>query len=302
MKAMRWIETAIVDWNSFWFEADFERQALWFRRVVGTMLAGFYLIRGLDLEFLFGESGILPLSSLETIMMTRTRYTVFQAYPGAVVPAHWALIVSLLLMAWSKFPKPFAILAWLLEVSFLHRNLAVHFGADFIALFFMFYLCGLSPWKEGRFGTIERQFASVAFRLSQIQLGVIYFYAGVEKLKGTMWWKGEALWLVLSNPQLARYDFWWTIHLSFFLVLGSYITLLWEIFFGVLVWNPKLRAPILIFGALFHFGIAITVKIPFFSSLMIACYLLFCSRAFLDKLERLPGLVMPKALRAAQIK
>ncbi|RYZ85168.1 MAG: hypothetical protein EOP04_16535 [Proteobacteria bacterium] len=127
---------------------------------------------------------------------------------------------------------------------------------------------------------------SVAFRLSQIQVCVIYAYSGWEKLKGVAWWKGEALWTVLANSQIARFDFGFTSHLPMVIIAATYITMLWEIYFPVLVWIPKLRRPSLILGVLVHLGILITLFIPHFATLMIVAYVVFLTPQEIEYFEK----------------
>ena len=76
-------------------------------------------------------------------------------------------------------------------------------------------------------------------------------------------------------------DMSWLRHLPLLVFFLSMTTLLFEIYFPVLVMFSSTRKFLLGFGVLFHFGIALLVGIWSFSLVMIAPYILFAS--FWDK-------------------
>ena len=127
---------------------------------------------------------------------------------------------------------------------------------------------------------------SVALRFLQIQVCVIYGYSGFEKLKGTLWWRGEAVWYALANSQIARFDFSWLSRFPLLIVIATYTTVLWEVYFPILVWLKPIRKYVLLFGILLHLSIAFTVCIPFFGALMISTYILFLDEDELKRLSR----------------
>ncbi len=109
----------------------------------------------------------------------------------------------------------------------------------------------------------------------QLQLCVIYAFSGMEKLKGTRWWDGSALWDVLTIRNMQRWDLSFLAHAPIALAANVYVVLFWEIYFPVLVWNKKLRVPMLIFGVLLHIGIFLFMNLPSFGFMMISFYVLF---------------------------
>jgi hypothetical protein len=159
--------------------------------------------------------------------------------------------------------------------------MAVGYGVDSIATFFLFCLSFANSAKGGAVSSI---FESMALRLLQLQVCIIYGYSGFEKLKGLLWWRGEALWYALANVQIARFDFSWVAHFPILIVIGTYATVLWEVYFPVLVWIKPVQKYVLAFGVLLHIGIAITVYIPFFAGLMISTYVLFLDRELLNQM------------------
>jgi hypothetical protein len=269
-------------WSRFWFESRAYAPMRVFRTALGGLLFVFYSIRTADLEFFFGEKGILPLAVMREVMPLAYQPSIHHFFPGdmALWGAHALFLASLLALALGFRPRLAAGIAFVLHVSFLHRNLGTAFGIDLISTFFLLYL-SFAAYRPGSGGML----GSMAYRLCQIQVCVIYFYSGLHKLKGLHWWRGEAIWDVLANAQLARWDFSWVSAYPLAIVAATYVTLLWEAYFPVLVWLPRLRYPMLALGVALHVGIAVAVNIPFFGLLMIVSYAVFLRPRHAIRLE-----------------
>lgn len=292
----RTVGAAWKAWSQFWFESPAPWQMRLFRAVFGSLVLVFYLIRTFDLEFYYSEKGLVPASTVADVFHVKAHWSLLNAFPsvGALWIFHILFILSLTCLTFGIWPRIAAVASFILHVSFLQRNMAIAYGIDIISTFFLLYLCfadyrlearrqkTVASWLNGAMG-------SIAWRLCQIQICVIYAFAGIEKLKGTHWWRGEALWDVLANSQLARFDFSWISSFPLAIVAMTYSTLAWEIYFPALIWVKRARYPMLAFGVLLHIGIAVTVSIPFFGMLMIVAYALFLEprhAAFLVNLPR----------------
>lgn len=278
---------AYAGWCHFFFEADGVVQMRLFRLLLGVILFFAYAIRSIDSDLFFGANGLLDIEKmLESLPMTY-RWSFLVWFPSTTIL--WihttVFLISLLTMAFGLFPRISALVAFLLHVSYMHRNMAIVYGLDMISTFFLFYLifantsrrkgssihpAGAEKWTD--------LLTSAAFRLTQIQLCVIYAYSGWEKLKGMPWWRGEAIWMVFANPQYARFEANWFAHLPLLVSILSYSTLLWEMYFPVCVWMPRLRPWMLMGGFLMHLGIGIAILIPFFSAVMISVYVTFLTQ------------------------
>lgn len=272
------IDDAVRAWHRFWFEADGSARMRLFRVGFGVLLAALYSIRALDADLLFAPDGVRPLLTGADAPQAAFRYSLVDLWPSmaGVHVLHGLLILTLLMVAAGVMPRLSAVAALVLHVSFLHRNLAAAYGADLIATFFLFSLCFAdSRVRSGGNADLRSDLGSVGFRLAQLQVCIIYGYSGLEKLKGAHWWRGEAIWDVLANAQVARWDFGWISAVPLLIVAATYLTLLWEIYFPVLVWLPRIRPWVLVFGVAFHVGIAIAVNLPFFGALMILTYCFF---------------------------
>ncbi len=279
-------------WCRFWFESDPYFPMRMFRPALAFILFLFYLSRTADLELFYMDTGMLTADVAREMMPMNFRASIFDLFSGpalgwAVQAAHWLLLASLLALAFGYLGRASAVVAFVLHISFLHRNMLVMFGVDMIGTFFLFLFClsDFRPRPPVR-PDFRSMLGSAAYRLAQIQVCIIYAYSGLEKLKGPLWWRGEAVWSVLANAQLARMDFAWVAHFPMLIIAATYSTLLWEIYFPVLVWFRPVRPWVLAFGAALHIGIGISINIWYFGLLMIATYLLFLERKDFDFLAQ----------------
>lgn len=275
-------------WNTFWFESNQPENVRTFRFYFGLTLFAFYFLRTFDFSLFYFDAGVMPLSAVFDIfpMEYRTSLFFYLTKPIYLWLGHVVFLASLLLFAFGVAPRIFAFIAFVLQVSFMNRNLAIVYGADFVAIYYLFYLCFVDGKKK------NSAIGSIAYRFMQIQVCLIYTYAGLDKVRGTLWWKGEALWNVFANPQMVYWRVPFIEYLPLFIVAGSYLTLIWEIYFGVFVWIKPIKIPTLFFGAIFHVIIWFLVGIPFFSILMILTYILFLDSSELKRFKLKPLLAI----------
>jgi hypothetical protein len=112
-------------------------------------------------------------------------------------------------------------------------------------------------------------------RLLQFQVCVIYLNSGLWKLYGPTWRDGSALHYSLSLNLFHRFPIEIPASLGILLVIGTYVTLFWEIAFTPLVlWRPT-RALALMLGVALHLGVWATLEVGPFSWMMIATYVAF---------------------------
>ncbi len=268
-------------WEKFWMGASGETQVRALRVLLGIHLLIAYGIRAMDWKFLYSRDGVANWKNMREILPMSYRFSLFEWFSGdaAILIGMGVFLGLLALWCIGKRNVWIDLGVFVLHVSFLHHNLMVAYGMDLIVTFFIFYVL-ISNFKTREFNGL-----SIAYRFAQIQVCVIYAYSGWEKLKGVAWWRGEALWTVLANPQIARFDFGWTSHLPMMIIFSTYVTVLWEIYFCVLVWVPKLRRLTLFIGMLVHVGIGVTLFIPHFASLMLLTYVVFLTPAELNFLQ-----------------
>jgi hypothetical protein len=288
---LAWPRDFIGAWNRFFFTSrtDDTLAILGLFRIVFSLVMVFcYASRIPDLLYFFGEWGILSSDHRNSLSLSDYRWVLFggSAPDWAVHALHGLFLGSLVCLAVGLMTRTSAIIVYLLQISFLHRNMGVVFGVDMISTYFFLYLVfaqsgarfSLDSLIRRRQGLTEETHGWVShlsWRLMQIQLCVIYAFSGWEKLKGTRWWDGSALWDVLSIGNMQRWDLSFVAHAPLLLALSVYVVLLWEIYFPVLVWLRKFRLPMLFFGFIMHVKIILFMNLPSFGAMMISLYILF---------------------------
>src|SRR5262249_20056791 len=199
--------------------------------------------------------------------------------PTALVAFFWSSVAVVVLFTLGVFPRLTAVLAWVVVASFT-ANPAFEYEGDALLLMLTFYLMigymllgqrapGHSllsrllgsprtwPLAAREHDDVEPRRsvgASLALRLIQVHLAVLFVTSGLHKLQFGDWWAGVALWFPLHPPfkttlaeamankaQAATY-------LSL-LNIATYATLAWQIGFPLFAWRPRWR-PVLIGGAI----------------------------------------------------
>lgn len=298
-------------WDEFWFsKVDLYNLAL-FRIVYAGTLFLLYFSRQKDVSLFYTESGLLPRHLALDILSPAFRPHFLLSFWSDTWAAsiHGLFVFSLLMICLGLFSRFFAGIAWVLHLGFLFRNYGVAFGVDQITAIWLFYLMFTNSdaeislkayfFKERRFRSSDL-LTSVFYRMLQLQLCIIYFYSGVEKLKGQTWWDGTALWSVFANPQMVIADLTWTKHFPFLILTISFGTILFELYFPVLVWVKKMRPYFLAAGICFHAGIGFLLALWGFALVMISPYALFLPQSFIkqkiEKLNRRRNQISPSML------
>lgn len=244
----------------------------------------------------FGEQALIPRAQAFAIFPDYYKPLIqLFFWPDSMAYVVHLIYIALLLGATlGVLNRPLLFLTWVLAQGFIQRNYSVLFGADVIGTLLLFYLAFtncqscytirdlFSKWTQkkedhqpNRFGD---QISSLFFRLLQIQIFTIYMYTGFEKLKGTTWWDGTALWTVLVNPQFTGFDLIFLKSFPLFFAVGTFVTIIFEVYFPVMVAFRKTRYLWLGLGVLFHLQIGILLSLMSFSLVMMSTYFLFIDR------------------------
>ncbi len=207
---------------------------------------------------------------------------------------HLVLIALLFLAMIGLSNRILMLITWVIAQGFINRNYSMLFGADLIGTLFLFYLAWTKCHDHYSVKTFFKKnviqpaadiISAVFYRLMQLQLMVIYAYTGFEKLKGTTWWDGTALWTVFANPQFIGYDFIFLRTFPLFFAIGTFITLIFEIYFPAAMFLNKGRYAWLIMGVFFHLGIGILLSLMPFSMVMLSVYFLFINGKYIISFE-----------------
>jgi hypothetical protein len=194
-----------------------------------------------------------------------------------VVSASWWLLVgsSCFLIA-GLFCRASAILTAFLHLCAVKSTASLTYGLDnFVTIGLFFLAIGplpdrLSLDSFSRKRALPNAVACGFFRRAlQLQMCVIYFFGGVTKAAGPGWWDGSSLWRAMIRPpfDVISPD----ILISFqplFPILGIGICLL-ETGYPIFMWPRVTRRWWLLAIIVMHVGIAITLGMYLFASVMI---------------------------------
>ncbi len=288
-------------WDRFFFGPISFLPVGVFRFVFGLNLLIMYSLRIKDWRFFFTDEGFISAENAMKIVpeFYEPLFTWYPTTPALSLGLHVVFLVTILLLMLGLWGRWMACLTLILHLAFMQRNFSIIYGADLVSTFFLFGLAFTendrrfslrSYFAKGQpreIKPVSHIFSTVGVRLIQIQLCVIYGFTGLEKLKGNSWWEGTAVWAVLGNQQIMLFDTSWLKSVPLLIAAMTYSTLIFEIYFPVLVWLKVAKRWTLLFGALLHTMIAVTVGLFFFSLAMISTYLIFLDPAWLRaKLSR----------------
>lgn len=204
-------------------------------------------------------------------------------FPGLPSASLTRLLIILVLLTGIVLKRHYLLSIVIFLATLLAHRLTheVVNGGDLVILFFMFLgiFCNDSPRAANGSASRTYQIAITNFNifLGQIQIAIIYLVSGWDKLISPQWRDASALF------NLLHVDFYATnwVHRLIdglstpVLVSISWLVILFELLFSLLVWFPRTRYYVLGAGVLFHLFIGIGLSLPDFALVMTWCYLLF---------------------------
>lgn len=279
-------------WDQFWF-APQNLLGLAFMRIFlcGTMFY-LYSVRLLNLHYYNDSSWIAKSMALEIMPEFYRPLFLWCFWPDSWnLVMHSVLVLLLGLLTLGVGGRWIMWLTWVINAGFIQRNYSVNFGADIIAALFLFYMSFTQSCERLSVMNLvsgKKVFkssdilSSLMIRMMQVQISVIYAYTGWEKLKGGSWWDGTALWSVMANPQMTTMDFSFLRAIPWIIPIVAYVTILFEVYFPVMVAWRKTRYPWLLMGVGFHAGIGIFMGLGPFATTMVSTYFLFLDPLILE--------------------
>ena len=266
-------------WERFWFEPRTASTLALVRILYGITLIGWTGSMLPDLLTFFSDS---PRGIVSADLAHRGGWSVFTWFGSDA--ALWLGFAILLLAAVAItvgfFPSAAAVTAWVLVVSFQHRNQFLLNSGDFVVrdLALLLALCpsgaalSVDRWRRvggPRFWT-SPVVPQWGLRLIQVQASLVYFFSFWNKT-GMAWRGGSATstaWRLtdlqrFAVPDALQHNLWLS-------TLAGWGTLGIELALGVLVWNRRWRWWALAGGLLLHLTIDLTILVGFFSWAMIS--------------------------------
>jgi len=288
-------------WFHIWFQDKNTLPLDVVRMGVGFLLFFNYaMFSSADVIALYGNSGLMPLSVFPELHdYNNFSLFIFLTQDWQLLTFHYVFVALCfcLFVGWrTRWVKWLVLIG---HISYFNRNEFLFYGVDTVAITLLLLMCiapvgsalsldrvrQLRNYKkqnglEARLPlpTSRRGFACQ--RLMQLQMAVIYFSAGIEKLYGQMWWQGVAPWVALNNNETAFFpmgffaDHFWIVNLM------AFGTILIEISYAFLIWGYKTRSFLLIAALFLHFAIAVTMGMYYFALMMIFGHLAFMRRSW----------------------
>ena len=243
--------------------------------------------------------------------------------PTAIAIVHGVILIIVFLFTIGFCTRITSVLTWLGVVSYSQRAPTTLFGMDTMMNLLLIYLMigpsGASfsvdrlisrywaTWRALRarkpapssFPAVPRVSANFALRCMQFNLCLVYFTSGVSKLQGGAWWRGEAVWGTVANPEFSPIHYEWFLAFLTYLCrhrwlweaamnCGAAFTLATEIGFPFLIWLRPWRWVMLTMAVMLHTGIAVFMGLNTFSLMMLGLLLSFVPQ---ETIQWLIGLV-----------
>jgi hypothetical protein len=288
-----WLAAWAQAWNEFWFTPSDPLPLAVVRIATGLILTWSCLVWLLDADAFFGPRGWLAPGDAWRMNDQPWQWSWFFAAdgPDAVrVLAGIALVAAILLTL--GLATPFATVVSLIGlVCAANRAPLNTFGLDdTLGMLLIGLAVGPSGARlsldaalfgggagQGRGAPSTR--ATVALRLIQVHLCVMYFYSGCGKLFGASWWEGTAIWGAAANVQYRTLDLTWMARHPLVVNAITLATLFWEVAYAALIW-PRLTRPLfLAMAALVHLGIGLAMGMMEFGLAMLVANLAFVPAA-----------------------
>lgn len=301
----RYAVRCVAAWDRFWFTPRTPHLLAVLRIIAGTMLLYSHAVLASDLESFLGPNAWIN-STVAAGIHDGTLggpdagwSYLWHLKSGTALALHHLFTMAVTAMfvigLGTRVTGP---LAWFLQLMLIHRLTGALFGFDQIVTYAVMYLM-LAPTgavfsvdallrrrlavrvESSRLLTWwlpnpEPDVASnVATRLFQIHLCVIYLFGGLAKARGVSWWDGTAVWYAIGNHEYQSFDMTWMAAWPGLFSALSHLTMLWEIFYIVLIW-PRLTRPItLMIAVAVHGGIALFLGMMTFGIMMMVANLIF---------------------------
>lgn len=284
------MQHALKRWNQFWFEGNPYFTLSVFRLCLGFFIFLNFIYHLNHYSLRFTSEGLFDLELLQFYIQNQHHYLLEFIQEKYLGLAYGGLLVFSILMTFGIGGRLSLLGCFLCHAYLWQSSPLTATGPDRIIPFCLLYLMltesnhyfSLSKnwswnfWKpQDIVKRISQDLSQVGFRLMQIQICIVYFFAFVQKMRDPSWFSGEALWMIFQNTQLVSPAWQWLLQAPLFLAAMTYAVLLFEAYFPICVWFKQTRTISLWSGALFHLMATVFFAIPFFSIGMLICYLFF---------------------------
>ncbi len=295
----QWFQTGVKGWDRFWFTPRDPNTLALLRLLAGLVVFYTHAVWACDFAGFFGPHARVSRAFALAFHESAWAWSHFFWIDSRPVlhAIHIAAVIVTLLFAIGLWTRWTSVLTFLICISYVHRAPGALFGLDqvncFLTMYLMLSRCGDAYScdsyfrnRQGR-GPIPATRNNIATRLIQIHMCIVYLFAGLGKLQGASWWDGNAMWLALANAEYQTVDMTWVASTPLFVNFVTLVVVAWELSYTALIW-PRWSRPIMLGLAIpVHLGIAITMGMATFGSIMLFGNLAFVPPSVIKTM--LPG-------------
>jgi len=274
-------------WNRFFFEPQPPTAIALFRIFYGLLIIAQLFLLHPQWRTWFGPHAFMGLDTMNRFS-TGPRINLFVLLPRtdfAINAFFWVFLFFAVCLTLGYMSRVSSVAVFLFLSSIIERNHFIANGGENImrlaGFFLMFAPVGaafsvdrLLRVSKGQEGIEVPAYAPWAQRMIQLEMSVGYVLTVLWKLTGRTWWNGTAVYYALHMSGFHRFPVPWADNLVA-IKLATWLTLMIEFSAGILVWNRKLRYPVLAAAACMHLGIEYSMNIPLFEWVMISSFVTF---------------------------
>jgi hypothetical protein len=288
------MNSPISYWNEFWFEKADPLPLAIFRVLLGLNIFEVLLMHTVpNFFYFFGRRAICSEDAIATYYWSVP--FIFDPFVAFHCSQIWSvlLLVAMLLanitMILGLFTRLSMVVLYLGLFGLYNQNVFVYNGGDEFRRLMLLFLCfspagttfsldsiiaGLKQdWRSNGFA--PKAEPVWALRWLQLQFSFIYWNVTKNKIDGSEWCDGTAVYYAthvqdlqrIYIPQLFEHD----IPVRFL----TYGTMVIEGALAVCVWIRPLCYPVLLAGLIFHAGIDVSMALPGFETGFVSAYILF---------------------------
>ncbi len=166
---------------------------------------------------------------------------------------------------------------WFLTANLFLKGTLFFTGGELLVNYLLFYLVFIQKTDKNQSNyRVQNVLNNTFYIIILIQICVLYFFSCFWKLFDPNWTNGMALYYVV---QIDTFSSSWLraifINNIWLAKMATYLVLIYQGTFSIMVWIKRVKIPFLIFGTLFHLTISIGMGIFTFGIIMSLTYILF---------------------------
>jgi hypothetical protein len=292
-------------WTRFWFTPSDAIVLSLVRVLTGCVALWWYLTLLPDLQNWFGPNGVFSVDLALQIRNQADSHFAFSLLDYVSSASQlWAIygvgLAAIVLMVVGLFSRVTTIASLIFVLSFIHRAPMLARPVDDILPILLFYLCigpsganfsidsllrrrkaPVNSVAAGRVDVVYSSWATLAIRLMQVHLALIFGAMVIAQLQTGTWWQGTAVWWLMARPESRLIDLTGMTHMGLaFEYLVNFLThviVLYELCFVFFIWNPLARPILLVVGAFVWLLLALIGGAVSFALIMFVATLAFLS-------------------------